>query len=152
MMKQYRNNFGASFGEYLLFVIIIAVVAYFIFHYYKSEGVSRKADAVMAQMNAINAAATKLAVATNSYAGNVSTDAVASVLNDDAMRTPWGTYITITGTNTNSYSVNIPDMPAQICRIILKQYANNPSFDMSGNVCPSDPMSSITFTYTYFRN
>ena len=147
-----KKDSGYSFIEILLTMLIIAVIAYFAIRYYKISSVSREADAVIAEMNAINAAATKLAQATNSFAGNVTTDSIASVVSNGGMQTPWGSQISVTGVASNSYTVNIPDMPGKVCKLVMQEYANNSSYDMSSISCPSDPNATTTFTYTYFRN
>lgn len=148
-MKRFAKSVrGVTLLEIMLVLAIAAMIIVMSIRYYQSSITSQQANTILSQIQSIAAAADTLAQATGTYSGgSVSTATVAPLLPANGLVTPWGDSISIPSAGTNTYTVNIPNMPPGVCSIVKANLAANAHFSgMSGNNCSSK--GEFSFTYT----
>jgi len=149
IMKTYaKSALGVTLLEIMLVLAIAAMIIVMSIRYYQSATSSQQANQMLAQIQAISAAADNLAQGTGSYAGGgVSTATVTQLVPEGSMTAPWGGNITITNAAASSYSVNVTGTPRAVCPLLTSRLTANNHFT---NVnCPA---TGGTLTYTYLAN
>lgn len=148
-MKKFAKSMrGVTLLEIMLVLAIAAMIIVMSVRYYQSANTSQQANNVLSQIQSIAAAADSLAQATGSYSGTVDTARITPLLPANGLTTSWGAAITVTASAANTYTVNIPGMPAGVCGIVTAQLAANAHF--SGmTTCGA---SAADFSYTYTSN
>lgn len=137
---------GVTLLEIMLVLAIAAMIIVMSVRYYQSTTSAQQTTSVLAQIQAVTAAADQLSQGPNGY-GNVSTSSLASIMGGTSnLNTIWGGTITVTSSSATVYSVSISNMPYQVCGGISAQLANNARFQ--GLVaCPTSGTTAFTYTY-----
>lgn len=149
-MKNFAKSMrGVTLLEIMLVLAIAAMIIVMSVRYYQSANTSQQANNVLSQIQSISAAADSLAQATGSYTGgNVSDTTIAPLLPANGLTTPWGTSVTVSATEANTYTVSIPGMPAGVCGIVSSQLKANAHFSVT-STCGT---GATPFSYTYTSN
>ncbi|OGT58651.1 MAG: hypothetical protein A3F14_01980 [Gammaproteobacteria bacterium RIFCSPHIGHO2_12_FULL_43_28] len=129
MKKHLRSMVGVTLLEIMLVLAIAAMVIVMSVRYYQSATSSQQANGVLAQIQAITAAADSLAQASGSYAtGGVATATVQNLVPQNSMTAPWGGAITVTNATASTYDVSVATTPAAVCPLITSRLGANNHF------------------------
>jgi type II secretory pathway pseudopilin PulG len=154
MMKRLvKSMVGVTLLEIMLVLAIAAMVIVMSVRYYQSASSAQQANAVLEQIQAIVAAADSLAQATGSYANVVGNNEVKPLLPGGSMTTPWGDPITIGDVTSNSYSLDIGNVPSGVCPLLISKLKTNNHFSSSASggalttTCDVDSSTAVTIYY-----
>jgi type II secretory pathway pseudopilin PulG len=129
MKRLLKSISGVTLLEIMLVLAIAAMVIVMSVRYYQSAGSAAQANTVLAQLQAISAAAENLAQATGDYtAAGVNNTTVAPLLPANGLATPWGTTITVVATGSNTWTATVPSTPASQCGLIRAKITANSRF------------------------
>lgn len=149
MKKFPKPMSGFSFIEILMFLSIVGAIVAFGMYSYGIIGSGGKAEEVLEKIQGINSAIASMQSTGNVSLNSMTTESITSMLPADGLTTPWGGKIVLAGTSSDSYTINIPMMPAAICPKIMQKLSTNTRYDLSSTRCPDDKEATVSFTYTY---
>ena len=154
MKKHARSVLGVTLLEIMLVLAIAAMIIVMSIRYYQSASSAQQANAVLEQVQAINAAADSLAQASGSYADADIANKIAPLLpNAGSMTTPWGDTITIGAVTATSYSIDLGNVPSGVCPLVMSKLATNNHFSGSAAAgtalpdCTADAATAVTIYY-----
>jgi type II secretory pathway pseudopilin PulG len=129
MKRALKSMLGVTLLEIMLVLAIAAMIIVMSVRYYQSAGSAAQANTVLAQLQAISAAAENLAQATGNYqTAGISNGTVQPLLPANGLATPWGTTITVSATASNIWTATIPSTPASQCGLIRAKITANSRF------------------------
>lgn len=146
-MKRISRMAGVTLLEIMLVLAIAAMVIVMSVRYYQSASMSQQANATLAQIQAITAAADSLAQGTGTYSA-ASTSNIAALMPANGLMPAWGgTGITVSS-GTGTYSASIPGTPVGVCTALIARLKANKHYTVPAS-CGS---SATAFSYTYTGN
>lgn len=144
-MKRLSRMLGVTLLEIMLVLAIAAMVIVMSVRYYQSASTSQQTNALLAQIQAITAAADSLAQGTGSYSA-ASQSSVAALMPANGMAPPWGgaTTISIAGSGS-AYSASIPGVPPGVCAGLKSRLQANKHYS---TITCTTSVGTVTYTYT----
>lgn len=143
-----RNKpLGVTLLEILLVLSISAAIIISSVRYYESATFSLNANNSLEQIQAITAAIDHFSAGTFTYDG-LTTTTLAALLPSRALSTSWGTDITVSASDSVSYSIVFPAMPAKVCPLVFSKLETNNHYQIT-SPCKT---TASDFTYTYLAN
>jgi len=124
-MKRFAKSvLGVTLLEIMLVLAIAAMIIVMSVRYYQSATTNQQANAILAQLQAIVAAADSVSQTTGTYTSATSAT-LKSIAGANSFNTPWGTAITVTpGTSTLTFG--IATVPTGVCNLLTARLkANN---------------------------
>ncbi len=147
MKRTLRTMLGVTLLEIMLVLAIASMVIVMSIKYYQSATSSQQANAVLAQIQSIQAAADSISQGAGGYS-TVTSATLAALLPKNGLISPWNGTITFAGSAT-SYLLTLGTMPASICPIIkVKLSANGRITGLGSITCPASGTVSFAFTYS----
>lgn len=145
-MKRLSQILGVTLLEIMLVLAIASMIIVMSVRYYQSATSAEQSTSVLAQIQAITAAADQLAQGPTGYA-NVSTANLASIMGGTTnLNTVWGGAVTVSSSAQTTYSISVSNMPYQVCGILKAQLSSNVRF--TGLItCPTSGTTAFTYTY-----
>lgn len=145
LMKKFsRSMAGVTLLEIMLVLAIAAMIIVMSVRYYQTATSSQQANGILAQIQAITAAADSLSQASGSYsAGGVSTASITNLVPTNSMNAPWGGAITISNATATSYDVSVAGTPASVCPLITARLSSNNHF----TAVACTPGGALSYTY-----
>jgi Tfp pilus assembly protein FimT len=144
-MKLKKLTLGATLLEIMLVLAVAAMIIVMSVRYYQTSSSSNQANAYLAQIQAMNAAAVTLAGETGDLSV-VDTAGIKSLMPSQSMKTPWGGDITIdSGATATSFSVTASDTPIGTCTALVARLKVDTHYT---NLPDCTSVGDFTFTYT----
>jgi len=140
MIKSSKST-GATLLEIMLVLAVAAMVIVMSIRYYKNANNSQNANALLAQFQAIAAAADSLAQGNQGSYANTSDASLNSILGTTGLTTAYGT-ITTSNPSATGYKVTTPTLPTTVCATLAAQLLANTK--MSSPACAA---GILTYTY-----
>jgi type II secretory pathway pseudopilin PulG len=142
-----RKLHGVTLLEILLVLSISAAIIISSIRYYESATFSLNANNSLEQIQAITAAIDHFSAGTSSYEG-LTTPTLAALLPPRSLSTSWGTEITLSASDSLSYSIIFPAMPTKVCPLVINKLAANKHYQVT-STCSA---TTTDFTYTYLAS
>jgi len=141
-MKRFAKSvLGVTLLEIMLVLAIAAMIIVMSVRYYQSASINQQANAFIAQLNAIQAAADSLAQGTGSYsAAGVNSTAILAITGGGAsgLNTPWGGKISVSAAAaTMTYTVTLT--PTAVCNLVKTRLNTNSHW--SATAGSADPLT-----------
>ncbi|MBV9575281.1 MAG: hypothetical protein JO149_01515 [Gammaproteobacteria bacterium] len=123
MRRWVKLVIGVTLLEVMLVLAIASMIIVMSIKYYQSATANQQANAFLAQMQAIAAAADQMMAATNSYAtamsgSAISTSNLAALLPANSFVSPWGGTISISNVTGSSFQITLSTIPASVCQLV----------------------------------
>jgi type II secretory pathway pseudopilin PulG len=145
-MKLLKKILGVTLLEVMLVLAIAAMIIVMSVRYYQSATSSSQANAALSQVQAIIAAADGLAQSGGSYAGTVSSTALAPLLPARGLYMPWGEAVTIAAPSASTFTIAFTSIPRGVCPLLNARLISNNHISATGT-CNESAVSAITYTY-----
>lgn len=143
-MKPFKKFLGVTLLEIMLVLAVAAVIIVMSVRYYQTASINQQGATALEQIQAITSIADGLAQGTGSYTA-VTQSAVAALMPNQVMTTPWGTTIKVDPGQATSYVVTLPNAPAGVCGQIKPRLTTNANFKVT---CSTSTAGDFVYTYT----
>jgi len=147
MTQSRKSIYGATLLEGMLYLSIAALIIIMSIKYYRTATASKQSNDAMSIVQAIVSMADSMAMSTGSYStGGLTTAAVDTMLPNNGT-VPWGSGTVTLTASSNSYTVTLPGMPADVCTLFNAKLKGDTVHYSTSTACPSS--GTVAFAYTY---
>ncbi len=132
-MKRFAKSMhGVTLLEIMLVLAIAAMIIVMSVRYYQSASTSQQANAFIAQLNAMQAAADSLSQGVGTYA-SIGSGSIAALVGGGAaaMVTPWNGAITVSGGSTTMQYTVAGTYPAGICALVTARFKSTTKWSVA---------------------
>ena len=134
-MKRFKKSIlGVTLLEIMLVLAIAAMIIVMSVRYYQSANINQQANAFLAQLQAMQAAADSLSQATGSYSAATASSIVSIVGGTgNTVNTPWGGTITPSKSSASTmlYTMGGAAVSTAVCTLVKSRLAANTHWSSS---------------------